>query len=163
MHSCSNVDTSSFKKGFNNKYISFQHPFAWEYLENDNEFVVAKLFDKKYQSVITISVAPCITNDIEEIKEMIEADFKERNWNIQDSKVLKENDLQAWDVIFTVIEEGRTFEIEQYNILKENNIYTIEIASFSRSEIMTDYVSLLTSFKILKPSYKVNGDSYEKI
>ena len=63
----------------------------------------------------------------------------------------------------TVIEEGKTFEIEQYNILKENNIYTIEIASFSRSEIMTDYVSLLTSFKILKPSYKVNGDSYEKI
>ena len=71
MHSCSNVDTSSFKKGFNNKYISFQHPFAWEYLENDNEFVVAKLFDKKYQSVITISVAPCITNDIEEIKEIL--------------------------------------------------------------------------------------------
>lgn len=163
MHSCSNVDTSSFKKVFNNKYVSFQHPFNWKYLENDNEFVIAKLFDEKYQSVITVSVAPCITNDIEEIKEIIEADFKERNWNIKDSKVSKENNIQAWDVIFTVLEEGKTFEIEQYNILKENNIYTIEIASFNRTEIMNDYVNLLTSFVILKPNYKVNGDSYEKI
>lgn len=161
MHSCSNVN--SFKKGFNNKYVSFQHPFSWKYLETDNEFIIAKLFDEKYQSIISISVSPCISNKIEDIKEMIENDFKERNWNIQDSKISKENNLQSWDVIFTLIKEEKAFEIEQYNILKENNLYTIEIASHNRTEIMNDYVNLLTSFTILKPSYKITGDSYEKL
>lgn len=163
MHSCGNVNTQDFKKGFNNKYISFQHPFNWKYLETDDEFVVAKLHDQRYNSVITVSVSPCITNEIEDIKNMVESDFKQREWEIKDSKVLKDKHIQAWDVIFTVIQDGKEFEIEQYNILRANNLYTIEIASHNRTEVMNDYVNLLTSFNVLKPNYKVSNGSYEKL
>ncbi len=163
MHSCGNVNTQDFKKGFNNRYISFQHPFHWKYLEADNEFVVAKLHDPKYNSVITVSVSPCVTNDIEDMKEIVESDFKAREWEIKDSKVLKDKHIQAWDVIFKIIKDEKEFEIEQYNILRENNLYTIEIASFNRTEIMNDYVNLITSFNVHKPNYKVSNDSYEKL
>lgn len=162
MHSCGN-NTSDFKKGFNNRFVSFQHPFNWKYLENENEFVIAKLFDEKYQSIVTITITPCLTNDIDDLKNVIEADFKEKNWEIEDSKVIKEESIQAWDVIFKIIENKKELELEQYNILKENNLYTIEIVSHNRTEIMNDYVNLIRTFKIHKPSYKVTGNSYEKI
>lgn len=162
MHSCGN-NPNDFKKGFNNKFVSFQHPFNWKYLENENEFIIARLFDQKYQSIITISIAPCLTNDIKDLKETIESDFKEKQWKIKDSKVIKEEDIQAWDVIFEIKEEEKLLELEQYNILRENNLYTIEIASHNRTQIMNDYVNLIRSFKIHKPSYDVNENSYKKI
>ena len=56
-------------------------------------------------------------------------------------------------------------EIEQYAILKDNNLYSLELyTKNNRDQVaVKSFVEVIQTFKILKPVYKVDGDSYERI
>ena len=67
-----------------------------------------------------------------------------------------------WDIIY-ITKEG--LEVEQYAILKDNNLYSLELyTKNNRDQVAVKaFVEVIQTFKILKPVYKVDGDSYEKI
>ena len=67
-----------------------------------------------------------------------------------------------WDIIY-ITKEG--LEVEQYAILKDNNLYSLELyTKNNRDQVAVKaFVELIQTFKILKPVYKVDGDAYEKI
>ena len=67
-----------------------------------------------------------------------------------------------WDMIY-LTKEG--LEVEQYAILKDNNLYSLELyTKNNRDQVaVKSFVDVIQTFKILKPVYKVDGDSYERI
>ena len=54
------------KKGFNNGYVSFEYPFLWQELKNEDEdeFTVRVLLNKNNNSIVKISIQPCLVNSI---------------------------------------------------------------------------------------------------
>ena len=67
-----------------------------------------------------------------------------------------------WDMIYLTTEG---LEVEQYSILKDNNLYSLELYTKNNRDQMAvkSFVDVIQTFKILKPAFKVDGDSYERI
>ena len=152
------------KRGFNNGYISFEYPFLWLELESEeeDEFTNLLLLNKSSNSIVKISTQPCLVNTVEELKELVETDLKSKECNIQESGMESFDNYGIWDIIY-LTKEG--LEVEQYSILKDNNLYSLELyTKNNRDQVaVKSFVELIQTFKILKPVYKINGDSYEKI
>ncbi|MCQ2961190.1 MAG: hypothetical protein MJ235_02445 [archaeon] len=152
------------KKGFNNGYVSFEYPFLWQELKNEDEdeFTVRVLLNKNNNSIVKISIQPCLVNTVEELKELVETDLKAKECEIQQSGMETFDNYGIWDMIY-LTEEG--LEVEQYSILKDNNLYSLELyTKNNRDQVaVKSFVDVIQTFKILKPAFKVNGDSYERI
>lgn len=152
------------KRGFNNGYITFEYPFLWLELESEeeDEFTNLLLLNKSSNSIVKISTQPCLVNTVEELKELVETDLKSKECNIQESGMESFDNYGIWDIIY-ITKEG--LEVEQYSILKDNNLYSLELyTKNNRDQVaVKSFVELIQTFKILKPVYKINGDSYEKI
>ncbi|SFL40820.1 hypothetical protein SAMN02910297_00815 [Methanobrevibacter olleyae] len=152
------------KRGFNNQYISFEYPFLWENIKSDDEdeFTDAVLFNKNNNAIVKISTQPCLVNTVEELKELVEKDLKSKECEIQESGMDTFDKYGIWDVFYTT-KEG--LEVEQYSILKSNNLYSLELYTKNNRDqvVLKSFVDVIQTFKILKPSYKIDGDSYEKI
>ena len=155
---------SQMKRGFNNGYIYFEYPFLWQELKSDeeDEFTDLLLLNKRNNSIVKISTQPCLANTVEELKELVENDLKSKECDIQQSGMETFENYGIWDIIY-ITNEG--LEIEQYAILKDNNLYSLELfTKNNRDQVaVKSFVDLIQTFKILKPVYKVDGDSYEKI
>lgn len=156
---------SKMLRGFNNKEICFTYPFAWQDIteqQEEDEFTNAVLFNKTNNSIVKISTQPCLVNNIEEFKKLIEDDLKSKECTVQQSAIEKLGEYEIWDVFYTT-KEG--LEIEQFSILKENNLYALELYTKNNRDpvVIKPFVELIQSFKVLKPSYKVDGNSYEKL
>ena len=117
---------------------------------------------KSSNSIVKISTQPCLVNTVEELKELVETDLKSKECNIQESGMESFDNYGIWDIIY-ITKEG--LEVEQYSILKDNNLYSLELyTKNNRDQVaVKSFVELIQTFKILKPVYKINGDSYEKI
>ncbi len=157
-------DIKSFKRGFNNRYVCFEYPFVWEDIktEDESEFTDAVLHDKQNNSIVKISTKPSNFENIKDLKEAVEKDLNENKCEIQQSAMDSFKQYDIWDVLYTT-EEG--LEIEQFAILKDNNLYTLELYTKNNRDqkAVSEFVKVIQSFKILKPSYKVFEDSYEKL
>ena len=88
--------------------------------------------------------------------------LKSKECEIQQSGMENFDNYGIWDVIY-LTKEG--LEIEQYAILKDNNLYSLELyTKNNRDQVaVKSFVDVIQTFKILKPVYKVDGDSYERI
>lgn len=152
------------KRGFNNGSITFEYPFLWQEMksEEEDEFTNIVLFNKTSNAIVKISTQPCLANTVEELKELVETDLKSMECEIQQSGMETFDNYGIWDIIY-ITKEG--LEVEQYAILKENNLYSLELyTKNNRDQVaVKSFVELIQTFKILKPVYKVDGDSYEKI
>ena len=161
------------KKGYNNGYFYLEYPFLWQEMksEEEDEFTNLVLLNKTNNAIVKISTQPCLANTVEELKELVETDLKSKECEIQQSS--KECEIQQsgmenfdnygiWDVIY-LTKEG--LEVEQYAILKDNNLYSLELyTKNNRDQVaVKSFVEVIQTFKILKPVYKVDGDSYERI
>ena len=155
---------SKMKRGFNNKYVCFEYPFAWQELpsEEEDEFTDIMLFNRSNNAIVKISTQPCLIDNIDDLKTAIEEDLKSKGCEIQQSALEKMDTQDIWDVFYTT-KEG--LEIEQFSILKDNNLYNLELYTKNNRDQATvkSFVDVIQTFTILKPSYKVNGDSYEKL
>ena len=155
---------SKMRRGFNNKYVCFEYPFTWQELPKDeeDEFTDMLLFNKPNNAIVKISTQPCLTNNMEDLKDEFEKDLKSKDCDIQQSVIDVLGGNEVYD-IFYLTKEG--LEVEQFSILKDNNLYTLELYSRNNRDpvAVKSFVELLQSFVILKPRYKVDGDSYEKI
>jgi len=162
----SKEDFKDFKRGFNNRYICFEYPFAWKDIETEeeSEFTDAVLFDKGNNAIVKVSTKPCLVDDINDLKKEVEKDLQSKGCIIQQSAIDKLNNHEIWDVFYTVSDD-ENLEIEQFSILKDNNLYTLELYTKNNRDpvVVNEFVKVITTFKILKPSYKVENDSYEKI
>ena len=140
-------DFKDYKKGFNNQYVCFEYPFLWNDIKSEEED----------------EFTPCTFNTVDELKEAVEVELKENNCEIQQSAVESLEKLDIWDVFYTTEEEG--LEIEQFHILKDNNLYTLELYTKNNRDpvIVNEFVKVIQSFKILKPSYKITEEGYEHL
>ena len=152
------------RKGFNNGYIMFEYPFLWQEMktEDEDEFTDLLVLNKSNNSIVKVSTQPCLANTIEELKELVEEELKTNECEIQQSGMESFDNYGIWDVIY-LTKEG--LEVEQYAILKENNLYSLELyTKNNRDQVaVKSFVDVIQTFKILKPVYKVDGDSYERI
>ena len=152
------------KRGFNNGYITFEYPFLWQEIktEGEDEFTDITLLNRNSNSIVKVSTQPCLANNVEELKELVETDLKSKECNIQQSGMESFDNYGIWDIIY-ITKEG--LEVEQYAILKDNNLYSLELfTKNNRDQVAVKaFVELIQTFKILKPAYKIDGDSYEKI
>lgn len=152
------------RRGFNNGAISFEYPFLWQQIktEDEDEFTNIVLLNKNSNSIVKVSTQPCLVDTVEELKELVENDLKAKECEIQQSGMESFENYGIWDIIY-ITKEG--LEIEQYSILKDNNLYSLELyTKNNRDQVaVKGFVDVIQTFKILKPVYKVNGDSYEKI
>ena len=152
------------RRGFNNGYITFEYPFLWQEIKSDeeDEFTDIALLNKNSNSIVKISTQPCLVNTVEELKELVENDLKSKECKIEQSGMESFENYGIWDIIY-ITKEG--LEVEQYAILKDNNLYSIELyTKNNRDQVAVKaFVEVIQTFKILKPVYKVDGDSYEKI
>ena len=100
---------------------------------------------------------------MDELKEAVEAELNENNCKIQQSAVDSLEKLDIWDIFYTKEQEG--LEIEQFHILKDNNLYTLELYTKNNRDpvIVNEFVKVIQSFKILKPSYKITEEGYEHL
>ena len=132
-------DFKDYKKGFNNQFVCFEYPFLWNDIKSEEE------------------------DEFTELKEAVEAELNENNCEIQQSAVDSLEQLDIWDIFYTTEEEG--LEIEQFHILKDNNLYTLELYTKNNRDpvIVNEFVKVIQSFKILKPSYKITEDGYEHL
>ena len=155
---------SQMRKGFNNGYITFEYPFLWQELKTDeeDEFTVRLLLNKSNSSIVKVSIQPCLANTVEELKELVENDLKSKECDIQQSGMESFDNYGIWDIIY-ITNEG--LEIEQYAILKDNNLYSLELyTKNNRDQVaVKSFVDLIQTVKVLKPAFKVDGDSYERI
>ena len=155
---------SKMKRGFNNKYVCFEYPFAWQEMPKDNEdeFTDIMLFNRANNAIVKISTQPCLIDNIDDLKEEIEKELKNNGCTIQQSAMEKMETQDIWDV-FYITKEG--LEVEQFSILKDNNLYNLELYTKGNRDqvVVKSFVEVIQSFTILKPSFKVDGDSYEKI
>ena len=137
------------KRGFNNGAITFEYPFLWQEIksEEEDEFTDIVLLNKNSNSIVKVSTQPC---------------FKSNECDIQQSGMESFDNYGIWDIIY-ITKEG--LEVEQYAILKDNNLYSLELyTKNNRDQVAVKaFVELIQTFKILKPVYKVDGDAYEKI
>ena len=131
--------------------------------EEEDEFTDVVLHDRQHNSIVKISTKPCTFNTVDELKEAVEAELNENNCKIQQSAVDSLEKLDIWDIFYTTEEEG--LEIEQFHILKDNNLYTLELYTKNNRDpvIVNEFVKVIQSFKILKPSYKITEDGYEHL
>lgn len=152
------------KRGFNNGYITFEYPFLWQEIKSDEEeeFTDIVLLNKSNNSIVKISTQPCLVDTVDELKELVESDLKSKECDIQQSGMESFENYGIWDMIY-ITKEG--LEVEQYSILKDNNLYSLELyTKNNRDQVaVKSFVDVIQTFKILKPVYKVDGDSYEKI
>lgn len=152
------------RRGFNNGSITFEYPFLWQEMksEEEDEFTNIVLLNKTSNAIVKISTQPCLANTVEELKELVETDLKSMECEIQQSGMETFENYGIWDIIY-ITKEG--LEVEQYAILKDNNLYSLELyTKNNRDQVaVKSFVELIQTFKILKPVYKVAGDSYEKI
>lgn len=152
------------KRGFNNGYITFEYPFLWQEIKSDEEeeFTDIVLLNKSNNSIVKISTQPCLVDTVDELKELVESDLKSKECDIQQSGMESFENYGIWDIIY-ITKEG--LEVEQYSILKDNNLYSLELyTKNNRDQVaVKSFVDVIQTFKILKPVYKVDGDSYEKI
>ena len=152
------------KKGYNNGYFYLEYPFLWQEMESEeeDEFTHLLLLNKTNNAIVKISTQPCLANTVEELKELVETDLKSKECEIQQSGMESFDNYGIWDVIY-LTKEG--LEIEQYAILKDNNLYSLELyTKNNRDQVaVKSFVEVIQTFKILKPVYKVDGDSYERI
>ena len=151
------------KRGFNNGYVTFEYPFLWQEMKTDeDEFTDIVLLNKNNNSIVKISTQPCLVNTVEELKELVETDLKSKECEIQQSGMETFDNYGIWDILY-ITKEG--LEVEQYSILKDNNLYSLELyTKNNRDQVaVKSFVEVIQTFKILKPVYKVDGDSYEKI
>ena len=155
---------SKMKRGFNNRYVCFEYPFAWQEMPKDeeDEFTDIMLLNRTNNAIVKISTQPCLIDNIDDLKAEIEKDLKSKGCTIQQSAMEKMETQDIWDVFYTT-KEG--LEIEQFSILKDNNLYNLELYTKNNRDqvVVKSFVEVIQSFTILKPSYKVNGDTYEKI
>ena len=139
------------KKGYNNGYFYLEYPFLWQEMksEEEDEFTHLVLLNKTNNAIVKISTQPCLAN-------------KSKECEIQQSGMENFDNYGIWDVIY-LTKEG--LEIEQYAILKDNNLYSLELyTKNNRDQVaVKSFVDVIQTFKILKPVYKVDGDSYERI
>ena len=158
-------DFKDYKKGFNNQYVCFEYPFLWNDIksEEEDEFTDVVLHDRQHNPIVKISTKPCTFNTVDELKEAVEVELKENNCEIQQSAVESLEKLDIWDIFYTTEEEG--LEIEQFHILKDNNLYTLELYTKNNRDpvIVNEFVKVIQSFKILKPSYKITEEGYEHL
>ena len=154
----------NMRRGFNNKYVCFEYPFAWQQMpiDEEDEFTDIMLFNRTNNAIVKISTQPCLIDNIDDLKEEIEKDLKSKGCEIQQSALEKMETQDIWDV-FYITSEG--LEIEQFSILKDNNLYNLELyTKNNRDQVtVTSFVDVIQTFTILKPSYRIVGDSYEKI
>lgn len=103
-----------------------------------------------------------MVNTVEELKELVETDLKAKECEIQQSGMETFDNYGIWDMIY-LTKEG--LEVEQYSILKDNNLYSLELYTKNNRDQMAvkSFVDVIQTFKILKPAFKVDGDSYERI
>ena len=103
-----------------------------------------------------------MANTVEELKELVENDLKSKECDIQQSGMESFDNYGIWDIIY-ITNEG--LEIEQYAILKDNNLYSLELyTKNNRDQVaVKSFVDLIQTVKVLKPAFKVDGDSYERI
>lgn len=152
------------RRGFNNGSITFEYPFLWQEIksEEEDEFTDIVLLNKNSNSIVKVSTQPCLANTIDELKEIVETELKSNECDIQQSGMESFDNYGIWDIIY-ITKEG--LEVEQYAILKDNNLYSLELyTKNNRDQVAVKaFVELIQTFKILKPVYKVDGDSYEKI
>ena len=152
------------KRGFNNGAITFEYPFLWQEIksEEEDEFTDIVLLNKNSNSIVKVSTQPCLANTIDELKEIVETELKSNECDIQQSGMESFDNYGIWDIIY-ITKEG--LEVEQYAILKDNNLYSLELyTKNNRDQVAVKaFVELIQTFKILKPVYKIDGDSYEKI
>ena len=131
-------DFKDYKKGFNNQYVCFEYPFLWNDIksEEEDEFTDVVLHDRQHNSIVKISTKPCTFNTVDELREAVEVELKENNC-----------------------------EIQQFHILKDNNLYTLELYTKNNRDpvIVNEFVKVIQSFKILKPSYKITEEGYEHL
>ena len=92
----------------------------------------------------------------------METDLKAKECEIQQSGMETFDNYGIWDIIY-LTKEG--LEVEQYSILKDNNLYSLELYTKNNRDQMAvkSFVDVIQTFKILKPAFQVNGDSYERI
>ena len=150
------------KRGFNNGHITFEYPFLWQEIKTEeDEFTDITLLNKNSNSIVKISTQPCLVNTVDELKELVETDLKSKECDIQQSGMETFDNYGIWDIIY-ITKEG--LEVEQYSILKDNNLYSLELYTKNRDQVaVKEFVDVIQTFKILKPAYKIDGDSYEKI
>ena len=152
------------RRGFNNGSITFEYPFLWQVIksEEEDEFTNIVLLNKSNNSIVKVSTQPCLVNTVDELKELVERDLKSMECEIQQSGMESFENYGIWDIIY-ITKEG--LEVEQYAILKDNNLYSLELyTKNNRDQVaVKSFVEVIQTFKILKPVYKVDGDSYEKI
>lgn len=155
---------SKMRRGFNNQYVCFEYPFLWQNMpiDEEDEFTDIMLFNKANNAIVKISTQPCIIDNIDDLKEEIEKELKANGCTIQQSALEKMETQDIWDVFYTT-KEG--LEVEQFSILKDNNLYNLELYTKNNRDQATvkSFVDVIQTFTILKPTYKVDGDSYEKI
>lgn len=152
------------RRGFNNGSITFEYPFLWQEIksEEEDEFTNIVLLNKSNNSIVKVSTQPCLVNTVDELKELVENDLKSMECEIQQSGMESFENYGIWDIIY-ITKEG--LEVEQYAILKDNNLYSLELyTKNNRDQVaVKSFVEVIKTFKILKPVYKVDGDSYERI
>ena len=152
------------KRGFNNGYITFEYPFLWQPIktEEEDEFTNIVLLNKSNNSIVKVSTQPCLADTVNELKELVEDELKSNECDIQQSGMETFENYGIWDIIYKT-KEG--LEVEQYAILKDNNLYSLELyTKNNRDQVaVKGFVDVIQTFKILGPVYKIEGDSYEKI
>ncbi len=152
------------KRGFNNGSISFEYPFLWQEIktEEEDEFTNIVLLNKSNNSIVKVSTQPCLVDTVDELKELVEDELKSNECDIQQSGMETFENYGIWDIIYKT-KEG--LEVEQYAILKDNNLYSLELyTKNNRDQVaVKGFVDVIQTFKILGPVYKIEGDSYEKI
>ena len=152
------------RRGFNNGSITFEYPFLWQEIktEEDDEFTNIVLLNKNNNSIVKVSTQPCLVDTVDELKELVENDLKTKECRIQESGKETFENYGIWDIIY-ITKEG--LEVEQYSILKDNNLYSLELYTKNNRDqfAVKSFVEVIQTFKILRPVYKVEGDSYEKI
>ena len=152
------------KRGFNNGSISFEYPFLWQEIktEEEDEFTNIVLLNKSNNSIVKVSTQPCLVDTVDELKELVEDELKSNECDIQQSGMETFENYGIWDIIYKT-KEG--LEVEQYAILKDNNLYSLELyTKNNRDQVaVKGFVDVIQTFKILRPVYKIDGDSYEKI
>ena len=62
------------RRGFNNGSITFEYPFLWQEIksEEEDEFTDIVLLNKNSNSIVKVSTQPCLANNIDELKEIVE-------------------------------------------------------------------------------------------
>ena len=75
------------KKGYNNGYFYLEYPFLWQEMksEEEDEFTHLVLLNKTNNAIVKISTQPCLANNVEELKELVETDLKSKECDIQQS------------------------------------------------------------------------------